>query len=197
MRAFYLPLMLAASLWTPYGESCGQPAAMRCTSAGLVSEPQSGAISVRATVRVGPADDGRFWAGLALNADLHADNRYAQAAITQGIAPYWDQQASGVTLADGADRCCTVLGSIDPAQPHSLSVAYDGRGRATMCVDGVCDTVKIDLGASYVVELLCVGVDPGESGSNPVDCAYTDIAIEHPAPPAPPHARGIWGDCDD
>lgn len=98
------------------------------------------------------------------------------------------QGPAAVMLANGADHCCAILGSIDPAQAHRLSIDYDGHSRAVVCVDSWCDTIKIRLD-SYVVELLCVGVDPGESGRNDVGCSFTNIEIVQPQQPAPPPRR--------
>lgn len=193
MRAVLLALLLfvpwlacappadAPPLWTPITEACGPPEAMRCTSAGLVAPARSGPGSLAATVRITPAADGRFWAGVALNGDVAGDHRYAQAAITHRILPYRAPYAApsgpaAVILADGADRCCEIFGPADPAQPHQLRVEYDGVGAATICVDEACATVHITLD-TYQPELLCVGVDPGEGGQNTVACSFTEIAF--------------------
>lgn len=177
MMHVFLPLLLMVA-WLPYGETCGIPDAMRCTSGAVLAEAQSGAVVVSADVLVQPAADGRFWAGLALNGDVAADNLYVQSAVEHGIAPYdaLTSEPSAVLLADGADHCCRIFGTIDPAVPHHLSVSYDGKSSATACVDGACERVKIALG-TYQVELLCVGVNPGESGSNPVGCSFTNLQI--------------------
>lgn len=176
------PPASAPPLWEPYSEHCAdiRPDAvvMHCTSGAVLGPWQDAeSAALAATVQATPAADGRFWAAVALNADPDADDRYASAAIEHGIIPYTDDApgaAHGVILATPADHCCGRLLPIDPAQPHRLSVAY-ADGVATMCVDDVCDTVRIDLGARVRPELLCVGVDPGEPGSNPVGCAFTEI----------------------
>ena len=130
-----------------------------------------------ATVRATPAADGRVWAALALNHDPDADDRYASAAIEHRIIPYTDDApgaAHGVLLATPADRCCGRLLAVDLAQPHRLRVAY-ADGVATMCVDDVCDTAHIDLGARVRPELLCVAVDPGEPGGGQATCTFTEV----------------------
>lgn len=189
MRALlllFIPLLFCAPpppAWEPYSERCAdvRPDAvvvLRCTSGAVLGpwQPAEGA-TLAATVQVTPAADGRFWAAVALNADPDADDRYASAAIEHGIIPYTDDApgaAHGVILATPADHCCGRLLPIDPAQPHRLSVAY-ADGVATMCVDAVCAVSHVDLGAQVRPELLCVAVDPGEPGGNPVACAFTEI----------------------
>ena len=186
MRALlllFIPLLFCAPpAWEPYSERCAdvQPDAvvLRCTSGAVLGpwQPAEGA-QLAAIVRVDPAADGRFWAAVALNADPDADDRYTSAAIEHGIIPYTDDApgaAHGVILATPADHCCGRLLPIDPAQLHRLSVAY-ADGVATMCVDAACETARIDLGARVRPERLCVAVDPGEPGGNPVDCAFTEI----------------------
>lgn len=180
MMRVYLPLLLMLA-WLPYGEVCGDPAAMRCTSGALLSDVRSGAIVVSADVRVDPAPDGRFWAGLALNASPQADDHYISAAIEHNIMPYAPgvvdtDGPAAVLLADGADHCCAVLGPADPAQVHHLSVSYDGSSGAVACVDGACEPVAISLDR-YQIELVCAGVSPGEPGQNDVGCAFSNIAI--------------------
>lgn len=185
MRLF-LALICAAS-WTHTSEPCGEPSQLYCTSGGMIGAPLHGAAELRAIIAVTPAADGRFWAGIALNGDVAGDDLYAQAAIVNNIIPYREPYAptdgpAGVILANGADHCCTILKhGLDASQPHTLTVSYDGAGLATMCVDGLCDTVHINLGASYVPELQCGGRERGE-GLNPVGCSFTDIQITQPAP---------------
>lgn len=187
LAVLFIPWMVCAPpadappLWTPITEACGPPEAMYCTSAGLVAPARSGPGSLAATVRITPAADGRFWAGVALNGDVAGDHHYAQAAITHRILPYRVPYAAtegpaAVILADGADRCCQIFGPVDTTQPHQLRVEYDGVDTASICVDGTCATVQITLD-TYQPELLCVGVDPGEPGSNPVGCMFTEVTL--------------------
>ncbi len=154
---------------------------MVCTSAGLISTTYSGNIRVSADVTLKAADDGRGWAGIALNGDVVSDNVYVQAAISDNIlpfrAPYMDLEGfHGVILADGAEHCCKDLGSVRIDRSHHIQISYSD-SYAVACVDNVCDAVGITLNP-YVIELLCVGVDPGESGSNPVQCSFTNIEVQ-------------------
>lgn len=188
--------------WHLYAEPCataqGDTLIMRCQSTGLVSNREyTGRLRVSVQVRVTPADDGRFWAGLALNGDVAADDLYAQAAITQGIAPYWTTlEPWGVQLSTPADRCCDWLTPVDLAEWHTLTVDYDGRGRATISVNGHTVPVAIDLGTAYRVELLCVAVDPGESLRGAyATCEWRDLTVVARGPAASrgtgtPPARG-------
>lgn len=196
MRAVLLTLLLflpwlacappadAPPLWEPYSQDCADvqvdAVVLRCTS-GAVLGPwrAAGAAELAATVQASPAADGRVWAAVALNADPDADDRYASAAIEHRIIPYTDDAAGaayGVMLATPADHCCGRLLMVDLAQPHRLSVAY-ADGVATMCVDGVCDTARIDLGPRVRPELLCVAVDPGEPGGDTAVCRFGNIHV--------------------
>lgn len=175
----------APPVWEPYSQPCADvqvdAVVLRCTS-GAVLGPWRAAdgAQLAATVQASPAADGRVWAAVALNADPDADDRYVSAAVEHGIAPYTDDAADaayGIMLATPADHCCGRLLMIDLAQPHRLSVAYAG-GVATMCVDDVCDTARIDLGTRVRPELLCVAVDPGEPGGGTATCVFTEITIE-------------------
>jgi hypothetical protein len=165
----FIPLVVMTALWGPVTERCStfheDSIMMRCESGGLVSLVEySGPIHVSARVHVKPAADGRFWAGLALNSDVPNDDQYTQAALTQGIAPYWTTlEPWGVQLSTPADRCCDWLVPVDLSEPHVLTVDYDGKGNSIISVDGHAVMVAVDLGRSYVIELLCVAVDPGES----------------------------------
>jgi len=176
--SLFLPLVITiATLWVPFGEHCGNPELMRCTSAGLVSQEYIGALVIDADITVTPAQDSRFWAGLALNHNIQADDTYIEAVIEHGIAPYNDDTSNyGAILATPADHCCNRLSVIDTTIQHHLHIEYNNP-RGIICVDDKCDTVTIDLGTTYQVELLCVGVNPGESGSNIVGCSFTNIII--------------------
>jgi len=171
----FLALLLAAPAWSlsdwqPVTEQCstvaGDTLVMECQSAGLASvQRYTGAVHVSVDVQaqaVGSTPN--YWAGLALNSNVKADDQYAQVALAQGIAPFDDlAQPSAVLLATtGKASCCQVVGVIDPAAWHTLSIDY-ANGRATSTIDGIRRTVKISLGRSYQVELLCVAVSPGTS----------------------------------
>lgn len=194
MRAVFLTLLFlpwlacapaadAPPVWEPYSQHCATIAAdaivLRCTSGAVLGPWQAAeGAQLAATVQATPAADGRVWAAVALNADPDADDRYVSAAVEHGIVPYTDDapgDAYGVILATPADHCCLRLLPLDLAVAHRLSVAYAG-GVATMCVDAVCDTARIDLGVRVRPELLCVAVDPGESGGGTATCAFTEIA---------------------
>jgi len=84
--------------------------------------------------------------------------------------------AYGAILATPADHCCLRLLMVDLAVSHRLSVAY-ADGVATMCVDGVCDAARIDLGPRVRPELLCVAVDPGEPGGDTAVCRFGNIHV--------------------
>lgn len=184
--------------WYLYAEPCatiaGDTLIMRCQSTGLVlNREYTGRLRVSAQVRVTPADDGRFWAGLALNGDVAGDDLYAQAALTQGIAPYWTTDSPwGVQLSTPADRCCDWLVPVDLAEWHTLTVEYDGRGHATIGVDGHTVPVAINLGAAYRIELLCVAVDPGESvpGAQ-ATCEWRDLTVAATSPAASPRRSAV------
>ena len=163
---------------------------VRHTPAAIVMECQSGGyygpgmdlergVRISADVLVTPAADGRFWATVALNADIPADDRYTSAGIQQGIAPYWgDTQPYAVQLSTPADTCCERLKPIDVGEWHHIEVAYSA-GRATLTVDGTQRTVAVDLGDTAHPELLCVAVDPGESKpGNHAGCEWRNLAIE-------------------
>lgn len=178
----FVPWLVCAPLWEPYSQDCADvqvdAVVMHCTSGAVLGPWQDAdGAQIAATVQTSPGADGRVWAALALNADPDADDRYVSAAIEHGIAPYTDdapEAAYGVMLATPADHCCGRLLMVDLAVPHRLSVAYAG-GVATMCVDGVCDTARIDLGPRVRAELLCVAVDPGEPGGDTAACVFTEI----------------------
>lgn len=189
MMRLFLALICAVSLapawnlsdWQPVTQQCSRIDAdvlrMHCTSAGLASVRRydlTGGLDV--SVEVQASALGRYWAGLALNADVAADNRYAEAAITRGITPFDDLAApSGVMLADSASTCCVDLGPVD-AGWHTLRVQYRN-GRAVVSVDGTAARTRIDLGADAQIELLCVAVNPGESGGDTADCQFRNLRI--------------------
>ena len=197
MYRLLIPLVLALAApapawnlddWYLWAEPCatveGDTLVMRCQSTGLVSNQEySGRTSVSVRVRVTPAEDGRFWAGLALNSDVPADNWYTQAAMTHGIAPFWDSPGPyAVTLSDGGgkDHCCDWMGAVDIAEWHTLTVDYDGKGKAVLRVDGYEATTRIDLGSAFRVELLCVAVDPGESRLGAyATCEWRDLTYHN------------------
>lgn len=195
MRALLLTLLFlpwltcappadAPPVWEPYSQHCATIAsdsiALRCTSGAVLGPWQSAdGAQLASTVQASPAADGRVWAAVALNANPDSDDRYASAAIEHRIIPYTDDSpgaAYGVILATPADHCCVRLLPIDLTVPHRLSVTYSD-GIATMCVDDTCDTARINLGPHVRPELLCVAVDPGESGGGTAECLFTDIVL--------------------
>lgn len=153
---------------------------MECQSAGLVSTQEyEGAVTVSVDVRaqaVGTSPS--YWAGLALNADLKADNTYVQAAITQGIEPFTGlTKPHGVALSTTYNTCCTVLQEAPSDGWHHLSVIYTGR-KATMCVDGQCTTVNWRA-QSYQIELLCVADNPGTPNTGALThCEFKNLVIK-------------------
>ena len=178
----FLPLLLASS-WQAL-EPCVQhtPSAivMHCESGGYYGPPFDLWRGVRLSVdvKMTPADDSRGWAGLALNADIRADDRYAEVAVEQGIAPYWgDTQVYGVHLSTPADRCCDRMLEADDGW-HHLEIVYRP-GRADYAIDGARTSVAIELGARASVELLCVATDPGESKPGArATCEFANLVIE-------------------
>ena len=183
----FLPLLLSPfGQWTAL-EPCVShtPSAivMRCESGGYYGPPLDlwRGVRLAVDVRMTPAADSRGWAGLALNADIKADDRYAEVAIERGIAPYWgDTQAYGVHLSTPADRCCDRMIEAGDGW-HHLEIVYQA-GRADYAIDGVRASVAIDLGPAASVELLCVATDPGESKpGNRATCEFAGLVIEQPA----------------
>ena len=176
------PRQLPAMYWV--GTPCGTLESMTCTSSAMYTELYTGTHSIQATVHMDEAQDHRGWIGIALNADIARDNHYIQAAITDNIIPFKPGAMDldgfhGVMLADGADICCVDLGYITIAQDHTIRIEYNAETHiGTICIDYVCTEVESDLTKGYVFEFLCVGVDPGESGSNSVTCSFRDIVIE-------------------
>lgn len=171
----FLALLLTAPAWSladwqPITEQCatvqGDTLIMECQSAGLASaQHYAGSIHVSIEVQaqaVGATPN--YWAGLALNSDVVADDRYAEVALTQGIAPFEGLNAPSAVLLSttGASNCCQVAGAIDPSVWHTLAIDYSA-GKATYTVDGVSRSVRVKLGSSYQIELLCVAVSPGTS----------------------------------
>jgi len=179
----FLPLIIANG-WTalePCVEQRGTAIVMECESGGYYGPPMDvrSGVHIEVDVQATPAADGRFWCGLALNHDVAADNRYAEVAIEQGIAPYWDDdRAYGVQLSTPADRCCDRLLPVEDGW-HHLSIAYRP-GRAEYQIDGVSASVAVNLGATASVELLAVAVDPGESKpGNRARCEWRNLEIAH------------------
>lgn len=167
----YLPLI--TTLWAAWGFPCGQPAEMRCTSGAHVSAERSGAGWIEADVWMESAPDGRGFASVAINGDLAADNRYGSAAIAADIAPF-EGMAGGFLLAQMPDYANGFrLGSVAQGW-HRLRVEYDGRDLIRACVDGVCELARVVMGV-WRYELVCVGVNPGESGHNPALCRFTNV----------------------
>lgn len=168
---FFLAILLTASAWDlsawqPITQSCstvqGDTLIMECESAGLASvQRYSGA--VRGSVEVQAQAIGttpNYWAGLALNSDVVGDGRYAEVALTRGIEPFDGGPAAVALSTTSKADCCLTMQTIDPALWHTLSVDY-ANGRATYTVDGKSTSVRVKLGSSYHVELLCVAVNPG------------------------------------
>lgn len=172
-KLIYLPLI--TTLWATWGEACGQPAEMRCTSGAHISAERSGAGWLQTDAWLEPAADGRGFASVAINGDLAADNRYGSAALAQGIAPF-EGMAGGFLLAQMPEYANAY--SLIPHAPgwHRLRVEYDGVSLIRACVDGVCEVARVVMDA-WRYELVCVGVNPGESGHNPALCRFANVRI--------------------
>lgn len=186
--AVFLPLVSTPATpwdsWTAIGPACHRVEAdrlvMDCESNALYG-PQldlTRGVRVSVEVLVAPGVTGAFWAGLALNADIPGDETYAQAALTQTIAPYWDvQEPSAVHLSTPASRCCDVLGPVDLAEWHTLVVEYLP-GRATYSIDGYRAETLIDLGPVAAPGVLCVAVDPGAVSDARTHCEWKNLKVE-------------------
>ena len=180
----FLPLLLATyGQWRatePCVQHTPQAIVMRCESGGYYGPALDLGRGARLSVdvRATSADDGRFWAGLALNADIRADDRYAEVAIERGIAPYWgDTRPYGVHLSTPADRCCDRMIEAGDGW-HHLEIVYQA-GRADYAIDGARTSVAIELGPQASAELLCVAVDPGESKPGAkATCEFANLEIE-------------------
>jgi hypothetical protein len=147
---------------------------MECASAGLVSEEYRSAMTVAVDVRAGPVGaTPSYWAGLALNGDVEADNDYVQAAITRGIEPFDAMdEPRGVILATTGDS--RVLGEAPSAEWHRLSISYDGR-QAYICVNEECGVAAWGASA-YRLELLCVADNPGQPNAGGLTrCEWKDM----------------------
>jgi hypothetical protein len=183
MKHIYIPLLISIILqWMPFGESCGIPDNMYCTSAGLLSDQRNGAVLFSADIFVMPAQDNRFWAAIVLNENPIADNHYVSSVIENNIMPYVSSIAdtngpASTILANGADHCCSIFENIQTNVSHHVSLSYDGDKTVIACVDGLCDVVTTHFD-NYQLELLCAGVNPGESGDNKVRCSFTNIHVE-------------------
>lgn len=112
---------------------------------------------------------------MAINGDLAADNRYGSAALAQGIAPF-EGMAGAFLLAQMPEYANGFrLGSVAQGW-HRLRVEYDGHSLIRACVDGVCEVARVVMGV-WRYELICVGVNPGESGHNPALCRFANVRI--------------------
>lgn len=167
----YIPIILCISfIWQPITQECSQHNSgmivMECESAGLLSQTYelNKPIIIEANVSGKPAENSTtdlFWAGLALNSDVVADDQYAQLAITKGIAPFtgW-KNVWVVQLTGSGDPWKHNLFQTHAGVVHHLKIHYFN-GVAGYYIDGVLyQTVKVDLGDNASVELLCVAVDP-------------------------------------
>ena len=178
----YLPVVLAWSLWSAWGERCADigptQISMVCTSAALLGPAQSGPGALSAEVWMQPAPNGSGYAAVVLNGDPAADNRYASAAIAQQLDPFADLvEPWGVLLAQMPSHVNAYM--LGPAPPgwHQLSVAYDGAGIAEACVDGRCERVRVEL-PSWQPSLLCAGVAPNTPGANPATCLFRNVVMQ-------------------
>lgn len=178
--------------WQPVTEQCsaiqGDVLVMECQSAGLASAQRySGTIHVSVEVQAGPiGSTPNYWAGLALNSNVSADDSYAQIALARGIEPFDGLETPSAVLLSttGRSSCCQIVQPIDPAAWHTLAIDY-ANGRATYAIDGASRTVKVSLGRSYQIELLCVAVDPGTSAPGALTrCNWRNLQITTAAPRA-------------
>lgn len=176
------------SQWYLYNEPCantdGTTLTMQCVSTALVSNTRyNGAMTISVEVKANAAQgssSSRYWASLALDHDMRADNLYASAAITKGIAPFWGTRdvPYSVMLVDGGDECCFLLTTAEQETWHTLQIIYSP-GLARICVDGHCGQSHIDI-KEYSIALLCVGVDPGESGGGSIaHCEFRNLQINN------------------
>lgn len=156
---------------------------MQCESGGLYrvqSIDTTRPIAIEALVRGEPIVGDRFWAGIALNSDLAGDTHYAELAIERGIAPYdYDSHIHIVQLTSSGNPMTQALNNEPQAGLwHHLRIEYQPC-RATYIVDGVKQAEsRVCLNPNAVVELLCVAVNPGESGAGRARCQFSDLKIE-------------------
>lgn len=182
MMTLLLPFLL--DTWHASHPWCvdvrGDTILMACEAGVYYSPPMDIKQGVRlsADVKASAVGDGRFWCGMALNADIPADDRYAEVAIERGIAPYQgDTRAYGVQLSTPADRCCDRMLEAGDGW-HHLSIWYVP-GRADYTIDDARTSVTIDLGDTASAELLAVAVDPAEvKPGNVATCDWQNIEIE-------------------
>lgn len=186
----FLALLLTAPVWdltawAPVTQQCstisGDVLTMECQSAGLASNQRyTGAVHISVEVQAGPiGTTSNYWAGLALNSNVASDDSYAEVALTQGIAPFEGLETPSAVLLSttGKSNCCQVVGRIDPVLWHTLTIDYSA-GKATYTVDGTARAVRVKLGTSYQVELLCVAVDPGTSVSGALTrCNWRNLSV--------------------
>lgn len=177
----YIPLLIALA-WEPYGEPCatmrGDTVVMHCTSgAGLGDTlPLDRELFVSVEARAsGPS----FWVGLALNADVPADDSYVQAALAYQVEPYTDMaEPYGVMLNTPALDCCALLKPVAADTWHRLSVRYDPEnGYTVVCVDDACSGTYARLSGPPRIELLCVAVGPSTPGGGVADCAFRGLKV--------------------
>lgn len=181
MISVFLPLVLAASLWSPLGWRCaeiGPVITMRCTASALLGPAMRGPATFSADVRAAPAADGRVWASLALNGDVERDNRYASVGITAGIDPFrYLSNLWGVLLVEQPTHANAYeLAPVGDGW-HRLRVEYDGQGLIKACVDGVCEQAAIEL-TEVQPELICMGVDKMEPGENVATCEFRGVRVD-------------------
>ena len=154
---------------------------MKCISTGLItlhdfSPPIHVSVNVSARSMT---DDPRFWAGLALNSNVIADDTYAQIAITQGIEPYVGVHTPHIVhLTTPTDlQCCDLLTEAAPATQYALSLSYDGT-TAVYTVGNIKKSVKVKLDDPFFIEVLCVAVNPGELNNTSVaHSEFTDLIV--------------------
>lgn len=172
------------SQWWLFNEQCAwmenDTLVMECMSTGLVSNDwYQGSIAVSVEVKATAiGNDSRYWAGLALNADIHGDDKYVQAAITYQIDPYhdWPEPVSVLLATTGRD-CCQVYNKVDSGW-HTLKVYYDGSGYASVSIDGVGSGTPIILD-SYQIELLCIADNPNTPNTGALTrCEWRNLILQ-------------------
>ena len=180
MTSIFLPLIMAAGLWSNPGERCAdvqpQQIAMVCTSGSVLGQVHSGAGQLEADVWLDPAANGVGWASVVINGDVPADNRYASAGLVQDMDPWQGYPPWGVLLSQMPTHTNGYTLVETPAGWHRLRISYDGAGIAEACVDGHCERVLVEM-PEWQYQLICTGVPVNTPGVNPATCRFMNIRM--------------------